>query len=742
MAILSQGTTCSPGFQVDPKGNNQCTDINECASCPCVRDAACYNTAGCYWCICNAGFNSTTDSIGKTTCEDIDECKSSPCGKNTLCDNAPGSYQCNCIAGFRASAGTTGIGAEDCEDVDECERGHQCSGNMTCRNTFGSYICVCGAGSPPGTGQTHKACQVDPLNCSDLAKQSSTEPWCSSTQLTSADDVLQKANCFKDKMCRDFSVESGIEVMETFTSKVLNRSLLNTINIKQRLEMVTAILDLVDNLAMAIALTLPSSQVKTIATHSFVLKVQVIGKKNNSGDHLVEMQVGSNVMKIFWSSITGGTNPGFVAVSFLVFNDMESLLNREIKGGIPTQRTVPLNSKVVSATVSNKSVSSKLEKMVNFTMKLNQPQEQQDNEKPTCVFWKTMSGDSVWSHEGCTTHGFNQTHVNCQCGHLTSFAVLMAPVNLEDALPLEVITYICLIVSLLCLAASIAIFLKCSSIQNANTTVHKHLSFTLFLAQFVFLIGMRIKHKVVCGLIAGCLHYLFLTVFAWMFLESLQLFIMSRHLTVTNYTRTHVIKRKYLYVSSYGVPAVIVVISVAINPKGYGSENHCWLSLERGFRWGFLGPVCLVIVVNTVLLAWTLGLLRKHFASRNKEVSKLKETRTLTLKAAARLLVLGTTWLLGIFQLNESTLAMSYLFTIINSLQGLFVFLIYCVFNRQVTTECRKWLDRKHKHFTTESSQIQMTSTEVTIECRKWLDRKHMHFTTESSQIQMTSTET
>ncbi|XP_032906759.1 adhesion G protein-coupled receptor E3-like [Amblyraja radiata] len=501
--------------------------------------------------------------------------------------------------------------------------------------------------------------------------------------------------------------------MEAFINTVLNHSLLETMNTNERQKVVTTILDLVDNMAMAIALTLPSSQVKNITTDSFVLKIQVIEKKNSNADHLVEMHVESNVMKIFWSSITEGTNPDFVAVSFLVFNDMESLLNREIKGGFSTQRTFPLISKVVSATISNKVASSKLKEMVNFTLAINQSQEQKDNEKPTCVFWKTTEGESVWSREGCVTYGFNQTYVDCQCDHLTSFAILMAPVDLKDDRHLEVITYICLIISLLCLAASIAIFVNCSSIQNANTTVHKHLSFTLFLAQFVFLIGMRIKHKVVCGLIAGCLHYLFLAVFVWMFLDSLQLFIMSRHITVTNYSRTHVIKRIYLYISSYAVPAVIVAISAAVNSKGYGSENDCWLSLESGFRWSFLGPVCMVIVVNTVLLVWTLCLLRKHFASRNKEVSKLKETRTLTLKAAARMLVLGSTWILGIFQVDESTMVLSHLFTVINSLQGLFVFLIYCVFNRQVVTECRKWLTRKHKSFTTESSQIEMNPTET-----------------------------
>ncbi|XP_032906736.1 adhesion G protein-coupled receptor E3-like [Amblyraja radiata] len=381
-------------------------------------------------------------------------------------------------------------------DVDECEHGHQCSANMTCRNTFGSHLCVCGAGYHPGPGQTHQTCQVDPLVCSDSGKRSSTVQRCSRKQLTSAEDVLNIAACFQYKMCQNFSVESDTKDMEAFTNTVLNHSLLETMNTNERQKVVTTILDLVDNMAMAIALTLPSSQVKTITTDSFVLKFQVIEKKNSNADHLVEMHVASNVMKIFWSSITEGTNPDFVAVSFLVFNDMESLLNREIKGGISTQRTFPLISKVVSATISNKVASSKLKEMVNFTLAINQSQEQKDNEKPTCVFWKTTEGESVWSREGCVTYGFNQTYVDCQCDHLTSFAILMAPVDLKGDRHLEVITYICLIISLLCLAASIAIFVNCSSIQNANTTVHKHLSFTLFLAQFVFLIGMRIKHKV------------------------------------------------------------------------------------------------------------------------------------------------------------------------------------------------------------------------------------------------------
>ncbi|XP_051898079.1 adhesion G protein-coupled receptor E1-like [Pristis pectinata] len=723
-ALGSYWCQCKKGFKTlvtcsGPNSMKICEDIDECASPPCAHEATCQNTNGSFQCICSEGFKSSekASSNGRRTCDDIDECQSSPCPHRTTCTNTLGSYQCNCITGFQASPATVTLTAgKVCEDVDECANETVCPTNTTCRNTFGSFYCVCEAGHPPAPGDAHQACRVDPLDCPGSEKQNSTMLQCdpnhswNSQQLNFAEDVLKLANCYRDKVCQNFNGKNDTEVMTAFVNNILNSSRLHTMKTAERLKVATATLDLLENMAMAIALTLPNSTEETIKTDSFVLKVKVPGGKNMSASELVEVEAQNNSMEIFWRTIAGGNNTEFVAVSLLVFNDMESLLNEDIERD--QQETVPLNSKVVSATISNKAVSSKLKEMVNVTLKFNQEMENKTKE-PKCVFWRKTKEGNVWSPEGCKPIVYNQTHVTCQCDHLTSFAVLMAPVKIEYGGHLDVITYIGLTISLLCLAASIAIFINCTSIQNANTTVHKHLSLTLFLAQFIFLAGMWIKQPVVCGLVAGCLHYLFLSVFSWMFLDSLQLFIMSRHLTVTNYTRTHIIRRKYLYISGYAVPAVIVIISAAIYPRGYGTKDHCWLNHKFGFNWSFQGPVCVVIVVNTVLLVWTLYLLKCHFDSRNKEVSKLKETKTLTLKAAARMFVLGCTWIFGIFQFNESTMVFSHLFTVLNSLQGLFIFLIYCVFNRRVVDEVQKWLTSKHKTFTIDSTQTEMNTTET-----------------------------
>lgn len=60
--------------------------------------------------------------------------------------------------------------------------------------------------------------------------------------------------------------------------------------------------------------------------------------------------------------------------------------------------------------------------------------------------------------------------------------------------------------------------------------------------------------------------------------------------------------------------------------------------------------------------------------------------RMLTLKATAQLFILGCTWLLGLLQFGSAFRVMAYVFTITTSLQGVFLFLVYCVLNQRVCT--------------------------------------------------------
>lgn len=58
--------------------------------------------------------------------------------------------------------------------------------------------------------------------------------------------------------------------------------------------------------------------------------------------------------------------------------------------------------------------------------------------------------------------------------------------------------------------------------------------------------------------------------------------------------------------------------------------------------------------------------------------------RSWVIGAIALLCLLGLTWAFGLMYVNESTVVMAYLFTIFNSLQGMFIFIFHCVLQKKV----------------------------------------------------------
>ncbi|KAG7169475.1 Adhesion G protein-coupled receptor L3-like 6 [Homarus americanus] len=57
--------------------------------------------------------------------------------------------------------------------------------------------------------------------------------------------------------------------------------------------------------------------------------------------------------------------------------------------------------------------------------------------------------------------------------------------------------------------------------------------------------------------------------------------------------------------------------------------------------------------------------------------------------------LLGLTWTFGLLYLNQATVVMAYIFTVLNSLQGLFIFIFHCVQNDKVKKELRR-AGRRH----------------------------------------------
>ncbi|XP_043938266.1 putative adhesion G protein-coupled receptor E4P [Protopterus annectens] len=170
-----------------------------------------------------------------------------------------------------------------------------------------------------------------------------------------------------------------------------------------------------------------------------------------------------------------------------------------------------------------------------------------------------------------------------------------------------------------------------------------------------------------------------------MCIGALQLQLMVQNLKALRAFQRHSIQKRYIYPVGYGVPAAIVTVSAAVVPHGYGRKDTCWLSLDRGFIWSFMGPVCFIILMNIFLFIKTIYELREYFQSVDKDVSKIKNMKIPLFKAIAQFLVLGCTWIFGMFQFHNATIVMSYLFTIVNSFHGVFIFLLHCATNKQTS---------------------------------------------------------
>ncbi|XP_060710956.1 adhesion G protein-coupled receptor E4-like [Hemiscyllium ocellatum] len=223
---------------------------------------------------------------------------------------------------------------------------------------------------------------------------------------------------------------------------------------------------------------------------------------------------------------------------------------------------------------------------------------------------------------------------------------------------------------------------------------------------------------VMCGIIAGFLHYLFLAAFVWMFLEGVQLFLMVRNIRNLRVPHSEKVE-KFMYLLGYGVPAAIVVISAAVDHDGYGSPRHCWVSIKRGFIWSFLGPVCLIIVINTALYFTILLILKREVSKQDTKVSKLQNTRMLTFKAIAQVFILGCTWIFGLFQFQEQPGVMTYLFTIINSFQGTFIFILLCMLNPKVRAAYSNYFNSKCKAMDTKPSEEDKANTMTVLSVSK-----------------------
>ncbi|TFJ95985.1 branched-chain amino acid aminotransferase [Platysternon megacephalum] len=591
---------CFKGTQHFSSALNRCDDPMLCPD-----HATCTNAPQGYYCTCRPGFISTSGATEFTDPSvrcNADRCvDSSLCPAYATCDNVPGSYHCTCKRGFAASSGEQHFtdGTVKCNDIDECLDVASCPANATCTNTPGNHYCTCNTGFASSSGEqrfTDPAAQCHEVASNDLVRN------CENRRLDAAhglspDDAFPSASApsfrpaqaafctlltstfsvLGDPYERKNSTVSLEKAAEGFASILEQTPFWSNLSTEQLSTMATVFLERLGNVVLDAFDNPTGNGSQTIQMEQLDVQTKVIEDGCPEKDSVVSLEVKGETMKISCRTIQGtvaqGTSPppeGVRRISQACFSAAPF--------GVGMGSPICLSSALLDSLTRSPGImvfpTCIILRFFLIIIIIFFLQPSSSPDELICVSWEATARRGSWSRAGCGVLPSNATHTTCSCNRISNLAVLMASGEITAGFPLFLISHVGLALSLLCLFLAILTFLLCRSIRNVNTSIHLQLCLCLFLADLLFLTAVDSpSHQLACAVIAGLLHYLFLACFAWMFLEAVVLFLTVRNLGVVNYFSTHSPKMRHLRLFGYGFPALVVAVSAAVMPAGYGRQE-------------------------------------------------------------------------------------------------------------------------------------------------------------------------
>ncbi|XP_050418862.1 uncharacterized protein LOC126832194 [Patella vulgata] len=304
-----------------------------------------------------------------------------------------------------------------------------------------------------------------------------------------------------------------------------------------------------------------------------------------------------------------------------------------------------------------------------------------------CVFWDFNLNNSRggWSSEGCRYANTTEGRDVCVCDHLTNFAVLLDYYGQDYLVPhshqlaLTIITYVGLILSIIGLGLTVLTFLFFKKLREGRPQqIMFNLALAMLFSWIVFLAGIKqTGDHVGCIVVAVLLHYFIMASFVWMLMEGiLQYFLFVK--VLGTYVRNFMLKAT---IPAWGLPVIPVAIMLAIDVELYnGGETYCWMGLQ-GMYYGFALPLGLIILANIIIYI----LVTRSICSRkNLNTTGLQHSVTNIRASFCCFIILGLTWIFGFLAISDARLVFQYIFTVLNSLQGFLIFILFTARDKKV----------------------------------------------------------
>lgn len=304
-----------------------------------------------------------------------------------------------------------------------------------------------------------------------------------------------------------------------------------------------------------------------------------------------------------------------------------------------------------------------------------------------CVFWN--ENNRKWSTEGIKTQiNANNKSIICSSSHLTAFSVLfdLTPdENRSQNVILSTITYIGCYLSISGLFLTLITYslFRCLNRDNSGKIL-LHLCISLIALNVSFIIGSQksiFGLNDSCALMAILIHYFVFTSLSWMCVEAIHIYQLLIHVFATAETH-YMLKRTTI---SWGLPFIWVFITVCIQSDAYyNRDEYCMISpkFAEVYYISYLMPASVLIIVNfAVFVLATKVLFTPRLAATTSKRSQSHSPISLSqIRGAFTVMtLLGIGWIFGALAIGKMRLTFQYIFSLSNSLQGFFIFMVRCL---------------------------------------------------------------
>uniref|UniRef100_A0A3P9P119 Adhesion G protein-coupled receptor B1 n=1 Tax=Poecilia reticulata TaxID=8081 RepID=A0A3P9P119_POERE len=338
-----------------------------------------------------------------------------------------------------------------------------------------------------------------------------------------------------------------------------------------------------------------------------------------------------------------------------------------------------------------------------------------------CPVFQSSSFSGPSTLHNCGRHDVSVLPASCQASTPHKKTLSEQPLLNMDKMQLPSVTLIvgCGVSSLTLLLLIIIYVSVWKYIRSERSVILINFCLSIISSNALILIGQtQTRNKILCTLIAAFLHFFFLSSFCWVLTEAWQ-----SYMAVTGRLRNRIIRKRFLCLG-WGLPALVVAISVGFTKaKGYGTPNYCWLSLEGGLLYAFVGPAAAVVLVNMVIgilvfnkLVSKDGITDMKLKERAGQmtvplynmtlkcakcgvISSADVSTTATSNAMASLWsscvvlpLLALTWMSAVLAITDRRSALfQILFAVFDSLEGFVIVMVHCILRREVqeAIKCR-----------------------------------------------------